>query len=184
MKKLGISENEWRRYIEIAKHIEINIDPGIKETAFLGFPTSNDKGTVINPCLGQELAALGIKPQALAYTKGIISLQKNDHTFVSLLSTEEKIGQRLEQIRADPSALYWFSQLIQTMKLLQAILLNYIRRPDSNMQAEIVIREQNRIYAELACYCLPQTFLAELKYPLYFTQYVAPYLGRYILTKL
>ncbi len=183
MEKLEIPKNQWNEWLSAAEVEEIRIDPGIKSAAYLGTPTPMHEGIYLSPPILQELAALEIKPQAQAYSKGLLSLRKNDGGRYSMTELDAYLSQRLEQIHEDIVSTNWLHQLILAAKLLQLLLNEHLYLENKITNIELLVKEQDRVYAQIACYCLPPLFLKNLKNPTVFLEFIAPKLGRYLLSK-
>lgn len=183
LEKLAIPKNQWNKYLQAAEEIEIEIDPGIKNAAFLGNPVPQHEGTLLSPAILQELAALEIRPQAQAYNRGLLSVRTEENTRYNLIELHEYLLRRLEQMPEDEMSANWFEQLILAAKLVQLLLHEHLYLQNQIINLEMLIKEQDRIYAQIACYCLPPLFLKTTQNPIVFLDYIAPRLGRYLLLK-
>jgi hypothetical protein len=183
MEKLEIPKNQWNEWLAAAEVEVINIDPGIKSAAYLGIPTPMHEGIYLSLPILQELAALEIKPQAQAYSKGLLSIRKDDGGRYNMVELDEYLLRRLEQMPEDTVSANWLYQLILAAKLLQLLLHEHLYLENKLTSIELLVKEQDKIYAQIACYCLPPLFLKSLRNPTVFLEFIAPKLGRYLLLK-
>jgi hypothetical protein len=181
LEKLEIPKNQWNKYLQAAQEVQVEIDPGIKNAVFLGTPVPQHEGTFLSSSILQELAALGIKTQAQAYARGIISLRTEDNARYSLIELNEYLEKRLEQMPNDSMSANWFEQLILAAKLVQLLLHEHLYLQNQITNLEMLVKEQDRLYAQLACFCLPPMFLKSIHNPVVFLEHIAPKLGRYLL---
>lgn len=184
LEKLAIPKSQWNEYIKKADETTLKIDRGVKYAAYLGTPSVLHEGVFLSKGLRDELAALDIQPTALAYIRGLASVRTCDEGRLSLLSVEESINGRIEQMLSDTVCSNWLGQLILAAKLLQLLLNQHLYIPNKGPDLKLLLEEQDRTLAQIACYCLPVDFLQKIRNPVPFVEQVAPKLGRYILTKL
>ena len=183
LEKLAIPKNQWNEYIQAAHEVKIQIDPGIKNAAFLGAPAPQHEGIFLSETILQELAALEIKPQAQAYARGLLSVRTEENGRYNLLELHEYLLRRLEQMPKDQVSADWFDQLILAAKLVQLLLHEHLYLQNQTINLEMLVKEQDRVYAQIACYCLPPLFLKTTRNPTVFLEHIAPKLGRYLILK-
>ncbi len=183
LEKLEIPKNQWDKYTQAAHEVEIKIDPGILNAAFLGAPAPQHEGTYLSNNLLRELAALGIKPQAQAYSRGLLSLKTEDNERFNIVELHEYLVKRLEQMPENEVSANWFNQLILAAKLVQLLLHEHLYLQNQTTNLEMLVKEQDRLYAQIACYCLPPMLLKKIRNPTGFLEHIAPKLGRYLVSR-
>lgn len=183
LEKLEIPKNQWDEYLLAAPEVEIQIDPGILHAAFLGTPAPQHEGTYLSHNLLQELAALGIKPQAQAYSRGLLSIKTEDNGRFNMIELHEYLIKRLEQMPEDEVSANWLNQLILAAKLVQLLLHEHLYLQNQTTNLEMLVKEQDRLYSQIACFCLPPMFLKRIRNPTGFIEHIAPKLGRYLVSK-
>lgn len=179
LEKLDIPKNQWNKYLRTAQTINIQIDPGCKYAAFLGVPAPMHEGTFLSVNLLHQLTALELRPQAQAYSCGMICLKTEDNQHVDIIEIDAYIHTRIEQIIEDQVSTDWIAQLILAAKLIQLLLHEHLYLQNQMINLELLIKEQDRLLAQVACFFLPPSFLKDIRNPVNFLEQIAPKLGRY-----
>lgn len=170
LEKLQIPKTKWNEYLEYAKTFELNINPTVKPVTFLGQP--NSTGIKLSAIAVEELSELGIYPQAECYVKGLATLHRIKGR-ISLTALNDHLQESYNS--------EWLAELITAVKLIQLLLEEYLYMPQRAQNLELLVRERNKVYAQIACFCLPCSFLQEINQPTNFLEYLAPKLGQYII---
>lgn len=174
LEKLKIPKTQWNEYLKTAKSLSINFNEDPKTRSFLG--QSNSTGLVLPAITIHELHQLDIYPQDDKYLKGLASIETKTRSRLSLLAIDAHISLNLE------SESEWLDQLILATKLIQLLLEEHLYL-SSPINLELLIHERDLVYAQIACFCLPCTFLQEINAPTNFLTHTAPKLGQYIIQK-